>query len=171
MKSVAVGPDGVVFDLIEVASHLFGCVDAMIEVGDEAGNRTLEVDVVLPEGIVGVDEEGLVGGAASDLIGGVHRLIIRGIVVPIRHSQRATVGMPRLGDVSPERGMPELKAMISTVLAHMEMSNAGFTHDRKPSVSVGYRVWNPFEVELRASTDGQYDQFAQGVTRSISVVK
>jgi hypothetical protein len=38
-------------------------------------------------------------------------------------------------------------------------------------VSVGYRVWNPFEVELRASTDGQYDQVAQGLTRSISVVK
>jgi hypothetical protein len=79
--------------------------------------------------------------------------------------------MPRLGDVSPVWGMPELKAMISTVLAHMEMSNAGFTHDRRLSVNVGYRVWNPFEVELRASTDGQYDQVAQGVTRSTSVMK
>ncbi len=67
--------------------------------------------------------------------------------------------------------MPELKAMISTVLAHMEMSNAGSTHDRRPSVNVGYRVWNPFEVELRASTAGQYDQDAQALTLGISVVK
>jgi len=79
--------------------------------------------------------------------------------------------MPRLGDVSPEWGMPELKAMISAVLAHMEMSNAGFTHDRRLSVNVGYRVWNPFEVELRASVGSQYDQVAQGLTGSISVVK
>jgi hypothetical protein len=67
--------------------------------------------------------------------------------------------------------MQELKAMISAVLAHMEMSNAGFTHDRRPSVNVGYRVWNPFEVELRASTDGQYDQDAQGLMLSTLVVK
>jgi hypothetical protein len=79
--------------------------------------------------------------------------------------------MPRLGDVSPVWGMPEWKAMISAVLAHMEMSNAGFTHDRRPSVNVGYRVWNPFEVELRASTDGQYDQDAQGLTLATLVVK
>ena len=67
--------------------------------------------------------------------------------------------------------MPELKAMISAVLAHMEMSNAGFTHDRRPSVNVGYRVWNPFEVELRASTDGQYDQDAQGLMLATLIVK
>jgi hypothetical protein len=79
--------------------------------------------------------------------------------------------MQRLGDVSPEWGMPELKAMISNVLAHMEMSNVGLTHDRRPSVNVGYRVWNPFEVELRASVDGQYDQVTQGLTLTISVVK
>jgi hypothetical protein len=79
--------------------------------------------------------------------------------------------MQRLGDVSPEWGMPELKAMISTVLAHMQMSNAGFTHDRRLSVHVGYRVWNPFEVELKASVDGQYDQVAQDHTLAISVVE
>lgn len=61
--------------------------------------------------------------------------------------------------------------MISNVLAHMEMSNAGLTHDRRPSVNVGYRVWNPFEVELRTSIDGQYDQVAQDLTLTISVVK
>jgi hypothetical protein len=79
--------------------------------------------------------------------------------------------MPRLGDVSPGWGMPELNAMISAVLAHLEMSNTGFTHDRRPSVNVGYRVWNPFEVELRASVDGQYDRVAQELTLATSVVE
>jgi len=60
-------------------------VDAVIEVGDEAGDGALEVDVVFPEGVVGVDEQGLIGGAAEGmvrgLIGGLiwggHLLIIR----------------------------------------------------------------------------------------------
>jgi len=85
VQTVAVGEDGCVFDAIEVAADLFGGVDAVIEVGDEAGDGALEVDVVLPEGVIGVDEQGLVGGAAeglggrvlSGLIGGVHLLIIR----------------------------------------------------------------------------------------------
>jgi hypothetical protein len=41
----------------------------VIEVADEGGDRTLEVDVVLPERVVGVDEEGLAGrkvGHVSD---------------------------------------------------------------------------------------------------------
>ena len=72
-------------DLVEVAADLFGGVDAVIEVGDEAGNGALEVDVVFPEGVVGVDEQGLIGRAAdglswgrsSGLIRDGHRLIIR----------------------------------------------------------------------------------------------
>ena len=110
MKSVAVGTDGVMLDLIEMASHLLGCVDAMIEVGDEAGNRPLEVDVVLPEGVVGVDEQGLVGGAASDLIGGVHRLIIRRIVVPIRHTQRTRKGDATVGGCIPGVGYARVES-------------------------------------------------------------
>jgi hypothetical protein len=104
-----VGTDGVVLDLIEMASYLFGGVDAMIEVGDEAGDRALEVDVVFPQSVVGIDEKRLVGGAASDLIGGVHRLIIRRGAVPIWHTESRQGRMQRLGDVSPERGMPEFK--------------------------------------------------------------
>ena len=67
VQAVAVGEDGGVLDTVEVAADLFGGVDAVIEVGDEAGNGALEVDVVLPEGIVGVDEQGLVDGAAEGL--------------------------------------------------------------------------------------------------------
>jgi hypothetical protein len=85
LQTVAVGEDGCVLDTVEMAADLFGCVDAVIEVGDEAGDCALEVDVVLPEGVIGVDKQGLVGGAAEGLgrrllgglIWGVHLLIIR----------------------------------------------------------------------------------------------
>ena len=34
----------------------------VIEVADERGDGALEVDVVFPEGVVGINEEGLAGG-------------------------------------------------------------------------------------------------------------
>ena len=37
----------------------------MVEVGDERGDGALEVDVVLPESVVGVEEEGLAGGSCA----------------------------------------------------------------------------------------------------------
>jgi len=37
-----VGADGGVLDGVEVPAHLFGGVDAVVEVGDEAGDGTLE---------------------------------------------------------------------------------------------------------------------------------
>ena len=80
VQTIAVGEDGVVFDAVEVAADLFGGVDAVVEIGDEAGDGTLEVDVVLPQGVVGVDEQGLAGGASGmirGLVWGEHRLIIR----------------------------------------------------------------------------------------------
>ena len=43
-------------------------VDAVVEVGDKAGDRTLEVDVVLPQGVIGVDEQSLVSGALLRLM-------------------------------------------------------------------------------------------------------
>jgi len=46
--------DGCVLDAVEVGPRtLFGCVDAMIEVGDEAGDGALEVDVGFPRKGVG----------------------------------------------------------------------------------------------------------------------
>lgn len=57
------GEDSGVLNLVEVAADLFGGVDAVVEVGDKAGNGPLKVDVVLPESIVGVNEQSLVGGA------------------------------------------------------------------------------------------------------------
>ena len=78
VESVAVGGDGGMLDLVEMAADLFGSVDAVVEVGDERGDGPLEVDVVLPEGVVGVDEERLIGGMAGDFDLGAHWISIGG---------------------------------------------------------------------------------------------
>jgi hypothetical protein len=65
-KAVSVSRDGGVFATIQVLSHLFRRVDLMVEVGDERGDRPLEVDVVLPESVVGVDEQCVTGRAAGE---------------------------------------------------------------------------------------------------------
>ena len=95
-----------VLDLIEVAANLFGSVDAVIKVGDEAGDGSLEVDVVLPERVVGVDEQGLVRGIAegliwsegSGLIRSSHEVDYKGRVLR-RYGGHATVGgcLTRMG--------------------------------------------------------------------------
>jgi hypothetical protein len=85
VQAVAVGEDGCVLDTVKVSADLLGGVEAVIEVGDEAGDGSLEVDVVLPERVVGVDEQSLIGRAAEGLawklvggtIWGDHLLIIR----------------------------------------------------------------------------------------------
>jgi hypothetical protein len=43
------------------------------------------------------------------------------------------------------------------------------THDRRASADFGYRVWNPFEVELRVDTGGRHDEVAKGFTRGLDV--
>ncbi len=40
-------------------ADLFRGVNAVVEVGDKGGDGAFEVDVVLPQGVIGVDEEGL----------------------------------------------------------------------------------------------------------------
>ncbi len=81
VETIAVGEDGGLLNGIEVAADLFGSVDAVVEVRDEAGDGALEVDVVFPEGVVSVDEQGLIGRLAEGLtqrLGrGGHRLIIK----------------------------------------------------------------------------------------------
>jgi hypothetical protein len=81
-------------------------VDAVVEVGDKAGNGLLEVDVVLPKRVVSVNEQGLFGGSREQLvrslIEGVHVLIIRRLERPRlpRWSLRCpTWGMSGLGRV------------------------------------------------------------------------
>ena len=43
------------------------------------------------------------------------------------------------------------------------------THDRRASADVGYRVWNPFEAELRTDAGGRYDEQAKGFARVLDV--
>ena len=139
--------------------------DAMIEVGDEAGNRTFEVDVVLPEGIVGVDEQGLVGGTAKRLRwvlvcafdrGGHGSIIEARVRLQLRRwGWNATVGgcLTRLG-------CDRLKTMVKKDVALLDgvsLRRVRPTHDRKASADVGYRVWNPFEAELRVDVGGRFD--------------
>jgi hypothetical protein len=59
VEAVALRLDGGVLNAIEVTANLLVGVDAVVEVGDEGGDGALEVDVVLPEGVIGIDEEGL----------------------------------------------------------------------------------------------------------------
>ena len=54
-ESVAVGKDGFALDGVESLADFGGRVFVMIEEGDEGGGCALEVDVVFPEGVVGVD--------------------------------------------------------------------------------------------------------------------
>ena len=53
--------DGGVFDPVEMTAYLIGGVDAVVKIGDKAGDRSLEVDIVLPQRVVGVEEERLSG--------------------------------------------------------------------------------------------------------------
>ena len=48
-----------------MATNLLGGMDPVVEVGDEGGDGPFEVDVVLPKGIVGVDQQGLIGKVAK----------------------------------------------------------------------------------------------------------
>jgi hypothetical protein len=58
-QTIAISGDRGVLAFIEALADLGWGVDAVVEVGDERGDGPLEVDVVLPEGVVGVEEQGL----------------------------------------------------------------------------------------------------------------
>jgi hypothetical protein len=72
--------DGGVFAEVEVVADLLGRVGVVIEEGDEGGDGALEVVVVLPQGVVGVEEQGLAGEAGGsdwgERVGLGHRAII-----------------------------------------------------------------------------------------------
>ena len=65
VQAVAVLHDAFALDVVEHFAHLLGRKFVMIQKRDEARDRALEVDVVFPERVVGVDEEGLGGQASS----------------------------------------------------------------------------------------------------------
>src|SRR5579864_3137158 len=61
VQAVAVLDDAFTLDVVEDFAHLLGSEFVMIQERDEPGDGALEVDVVFPEGVVGVDEESLGG--------------------------------------------------------------------------------------------------------------
>lgn len=77
-QAVAVGGDGGVLAVVEVLADLGRSVDLMIEVGDEGGDGALEVNVVLPQGVVGIDEQGMARRTALHRGGVCHVTIIEG---------------------------------------------------------------------------------------------
>ena len=59
MQPVAVAHDGFAFHLIQHFPNLLGAVLVVIQERDKAGNGALEVNVIFPKRIVGVDEKTL----------------------------------------------------------------------------------------------------------------
>ena len=59
VQAVSVLHDAFALHIVEHFAHLLGRELVMIEKRDKARDGALEVDVVLPERVVGVDEEGL----------------------------------------------------------------------------------------------------------------
>ena len=75
--AVAALGHGAAFDAVEVFTDLGGGVLGMVKKGDERGDRSLEEDVVFPEGVVGVEEQGLrVGLVEEGVLRGRHAGIV-----------------------------------------------------------------------------------------------
>lgn len=60
-EAVAMGGDGSALGSVEVLPYFFRSVDTVVEVGDEGADGAFKVNVVLPQGVIGVEEEGLRG--------------------------------------------------------------------------------------------------------------
>src|ERR1035437_798830 len=58
-ESVSVSQNGLALGGVQRLTHLSGRVRVVIQIADESGYGTLEVDVVLPQRIVGIDEQRL----------------------------------------------------------------------------------------------------------------
>jgi hypothetical protein len=75
-----------------------------------------------------------------------------------------------LGGYVPRLGCDRLEAMVNTDVARRDGPGPRWmTHDRRASADIGYRVWNPFEAELRTDAGGRYDELAKGFARVIDV--
>ena len=59
MHAVAVRCNGGALACVEVLANLLGGVDLVVEVRDERSDGALEVNVVFPQGVIGIDEQGV----------------------------------------------------------------------------------------------------------------
>jgi hypothetical protein len=60
-----VGENSFALDGVQSLAHLGGRVLVVVQIADEGGDGALEVDVVFPQRIVGVDEQRLAGREAG----------------------------------------------------------------------------------------------------------
>jgi hypothetical protein len=61
-----------------------------------------------------------------------------------------------------------LEPMIDVEVARLKRAGMrGVTHDPRASADIGYRVWNPFEAELRIDAGGLRDEVAKSFARVI----
>ena len=77
VQAVPVGNDAFALDIIQHSTNLIRREFVVIQERDKARDGALEIDIVLPKRVVGVDEEGLGGRAAKGLGLGGHGVIIR----------------------------------------------------------------------------------------------
>jgi hypothetical protein len=60
--------------------------------------------------------------------------------------------------------------MVPTDIARLDGPGAkNTTHGRRASADVGYRVWNPFEAELRIDLGGRHEEGIKVLTRVVDV--
>lgn len=98
---------------------------------------------------------------------GIHILIIRLFRVAIVTKVR---GNATLGGYVPLSGCARFEGMTSKDISRLDRSGARrTTHDRRATADVGYRVWNPFEAELRIEAVGRHDEAVKVFTRVIDV--
>ena len=139
VKPVTVCAYSVVLDSVEVAADFFRSVNSVIKIGDEAGDGTLEVDVVFPKSVVSIDQQGLVSRMADDWGRRVHTSIIKCSRTRWMCGGEVLNGMPRLGDVFLELAVRELEAVSSPGLVRLDRS----TKFCALSAEFVYRVWTP----------------------------
>src|SRR5262245_9811748 len=59
VQTVAVLYDALPLHIVKNLAHLLGRVFLMVQERNEPCNRTLEIDIVLPERVIGIDEQSL----------------------------------------------------------------------------------------------------------------
>jgi hypothetical protein len=72
LQPVAGFGDGGALAGVQTLPHLGGRMHTVVQVGDERGDRALKIDIVLPQRVVGVEQQGLAGRLADGLDVGGH---------------------------------------------------------------------------------------------------